>query len=155
FPAGVCLLPGAREAVASVGKHGAVAAVVSSTARATIELTLEHYGLSRLVTFVVGGGESSPGKPAPRASQRAPQEAPTLPRARQPSTPSFQIGSEGRVSGRRRLIGRRHCGPLGRAPRVPHSTVSTRRARNARIHTRIIERVSNAGRTSRRRLSHV
>jgi len=73
FPAGVCLLPGAREAVASVGKHGAVAAVVSSTARATIELTLEHYELSRLVAFVVGGDEVARGKPAPECYERAHQ----------------------------------------------------------------------------------
>src|SRR5437870_5138342 len=57
FPAGVCLLPGAPEAVASVSDHGAVAAIVSSSARATIALTIEHYGLSRLVSFVVGGDD--------------------------------------------------------------------------------------------------
>ena len=62
FPAGVCLLPGAPEALASVRDHGGVAAIVSSSARATIALTVEHYGLSRLVSFVVGGDDVTRGK---------------------------------------------------------------------------------------------
>jgi len=68
FPAGGCLLPGAREAVASVRDHGAVAAIVSSTAGATIELTLEHYGLSRLVSFVVAENDVKRGKPDPECA---------------------------------------------------------------------------------------
>jgi beta-phosphoglucomutase-like phosphatase (HAD superfamily) len=57
FPAGVGLLPGASEAVASVSDHAAVAAIVASSARATIALTMEHHGLSRLVSFVIGGDD--------------------------------------------------------------------------------------------------
>src|SRR6266566_4772169 len=71
FPAGVCLLPGAPEAVASVSDHGAVAAIVSSSARATIALTIEHYGLSRLVSFVVGGDDVARGKPDPECYEVA------------------------------------------------------------------------------------
>src|SRR6266850_5329812 len=71
FPAGVCLLPGAPEALASVRDCGAVAAIVSSSARATIALTLEHYGLSRLVSFVVGGDDVERGKPDPECYQVA------------------------------------------------------------------------------------
>ena len=71
FQAGVCLLPGASEAVASVRDHGAMAAIVSSSARATIALTMEHYGLSRLVSFVVGGDDVSRGKPDPECYETA------------------------------------------------------------------------------------
>ena len=71
FPAGVCLLPGAPEAIASVREYGAVAAIVSSTARATIDLTVEHYGLSRLVSFVVGGDDVERGKPDPECYEAA------------------------------------------------------------------------------------
>ena len=71
FPAGVCLLPGAREALASVSDHGAVAAIVSSSARATIALTVEHYGLSGLVSFVVGGDDVERGKPDPQCYEVA------------------------------------------------------------------------------------
>jgi HAD superfamily hydrolase (TIGR01509 family) len=65
FPAGVCLLPGARAALLSVRDRGAIAAIVSSSSRATIVLTVEHYGLSRLVGFVVGGDDVERGKPDP------------------------------------------------------------------------------------------
>jgi len=71
FPAGVCLLPGASEAVASVSDHAAVAAIVSSSARATIALTMEHYGLSRLVSFVIGGDDVTRGKPDPECYEVA------------------------------------------------------------------------------------
>ncbi len=71
FPAGVCLLPGAPEAVASVRDQGAVAAIVSSSARATIALTLEHYALSRLVSFVIGGDDVERGKPDPECYEVA------------------------------------------------------------------------------------
>src|SRR5213083_1737193 len=71
FPAGVCLLPGAREAMASVRDHGAVAAIVSSSGRATVELTLEHYELSCLVSFVVGGDDAKRGKPDPECYELA------------------------------------------------------------------------------------
>jgi HAD superfamily hydrolase (TIGR01509 family) len=71
FPAGVCLLPGAREAVASVRDHGAVAAIVSSSTRAIVELTLEHYELSRLVSFVIGGNDVKQGKPDPECYELA------------------------------------------------------------------------------------
>lgn len=71
FPAGVCLLSGAPEAVASVCDHGAVAAIVSSSARAAIALTVEHYGLSRLVSFVVGGDDVQHGKPDPECYEVA------------------------------------------------------------------------------------
>src|SRR3989442_9883227 len=59
FPAGVCLLPGAREAVASVHDHGAVAAIVSSSARATVVLYSRQYVLSRLVRFEVCGSDDN------------------------------------------------------------------------------------------------
>jgi HAD superfamily hydrolase (TIGR01509 family) len=65
FPEGVSLLAGAREALASVRDRGAMAAVVSSSVRRTIELIVNHYGLSRFITFVVGGDEVERGKPAP------------------------------------------------------------------------------------------
>jgi HAD superfamily hydrolase (TIGR01509 family) len=71
FPAGVCLLPGASEAVASVSDHAAVVAIVSSSARATIALTMEHYGLSRLVSFVIGGDDVTRGKPDPECYEVA------------------------------------------------------------------------------------
>jgi HAD superfamily hydrolase (TIGR01509 family) len=71
FPAGVRLLPGAPQAVASVREHGAVAAIVSSSERAIITLTLEHFGLSRLVSFVVGGDDVENGKPHPECYELA------------------------------------------------------------------------------------
>ena len=71
FPAGVRLLPGAPQAVASVREHGAVAAIVSSSARVTIALTVEHYGLSRLVSFMIGGDDVEHGKPDPECYEVA------------------------------------------------------------------------------------
>jgi len=71
FPSGVCLLPGAPEALASVRDHGAVTAIVSSSARVTIALTVEHYGLSRLVSFMIGGDDVEHGKPDPECYEAA------------------------------------------------------------------------------------
>ena len=88
FPAGVCLLPGASEAVASVSDHGAMAAIVSSSERATVALTMEHYGLSRLVSFVVGGDDVTRGKPDPECYEVAYHRL-----------QSFRLG-EARLSGR-------------------------------------------------------
>jgi HAD superfamily hydrolase (TIGR01509 family) len=71
FPAGVRLLPGAQEAVASVRQHGAMAAIVSSSERAIITLTMEHFGLAHLVSFVVGGDDVQNGKPDPECYELA------------------------------------------------------------------------------------
>jgi HAD superfamily hydrolase (TIGR01509 family) len=71
FPAGVHLLPGARQAVASVREHGAVAAIVSSSVRAIITLTMEHFGLTHQVSFVVGGDDVQNGKPDPECYELA------------------------------------------------------------------------------------
>jgi len=126
FPAGVRLLPGAPQAVASVREHGAVAAIVSSSERAIITLTMEHFGLSRLVSFVVGGDDVRNGKPDPECYELAYQRLQSFRRAAKRECLVVEDSSVGVVAAR--SAGLPVCliphSPVGEPPKSDYTLTS-------------------------------
>lgn len=71
MPEYVALMPGAREALQSANEVASAVAIVSSETEQCIAAVLAHFGLTNLISFVVGANGVTLGKPHPEPYQAA------------------------------------------------------------------------------------